>query len=99
MLNIIGNMSVLSQVQSDTDKILTSIDFQEGYKYSDFNPKVDKVAAYGIGGLIAGKMLAKAGLFAGLLKFWKLIAAGVAALVFFLKKKIFSISATETQQT
>jgi len=92
MLNIIGNMSVLSQVQNDTDKILASIDFQEGYKYSDFNPKLDKVAAYGIGGLIAGKMLVKAGLFAGLLKFWKLIAAGAAALVFFLKKKIVGTS-------
>jgi uncharacterized membrane-anchored protein len=35
------------------------------------------VAAYGIGGLIAGKLLAKAGFFALLLKFWKVLALAV----------------------
>ena len=97
MLNIIGDMSVLPQVQNDKDKILASVDFQDGYKYSDFNPRIDKVAAYGIGGLIAGKMLVKAGLFAGLLKFWKLIIAGIAGLLIFLKKKILGTSAAETR--
>lgn len=75
-LNAIGDMDVLSLVQNDVDAILASVDFVEGQKYSDFNPNIDKVAAYGVGGLIAGKVLAKAGFFAVLLKFWKFIALG-----------------------
>ncbi len=46
--------------------------FTKGEQYADFNPSLDQVAAYGIGGLIAGKVLAKVGLFAVILKFWKL---------------------------
>lgn len=84
-LNVIGDMDVLSQVQSDIRHILPSVEFNEGNRYSDFNPDLDKVAAVGIGGLIAGKVLAKAGILAklGILltKFWKIIA--VVAIGFF----------------
>ena len=38
-----------------------------GNTYADFNPSIDKVAAYGIGALIAGKVAAKAGLLKGLI--------------------------------
>lgn len=55
--------------------------FNDGYRYGDFNPSVDEVAGWTIGGLVAGKVLAKAGLFAVILKFWKFIAIGVVALV------------------
>ena len=99
MLNIIGNMSVLSQVQTDTDRILASVDFQHGYRYADFNPKVDKVAAYGIGSLIAGKLLAKTGFFVALLKFWKIIAVGIAGFFFMIKRRIFGIKAEETPES
>ncbi|TYA89160.1 DUF2167 domain-containing protein, partial [Seonamhaeicola marinus] len=58
-------------------------------RYSDFNPDIDQVAAYGIGGLIAGKILAKAGFFAVILKFWKFIAIGAVALFSSFRKKIF----------
>ena len=50
---------------------------------------MDDVAAYGIGGLIAGKILAKAGFFAVILKFWKIIAVGAIGLFSVFKKKIF----------
>lgn len=99
MLNIIGNMSVLPQVQTDTDKILASVDFKDGYRYADFNPEIDKVAAYGIGSLIAGKLLAKTGFFVVLLKFWKIIAAGIAGIFLVLKRKIFGTKPEETSQT
>ena len=99
MLNIIGNMSVLPQVQTDTDKILTSVDFQDGYQYADFNPEMDKVAAYGIGSLIAGKLLAKTGFFVVLLKFWKLIAIGITGFFIVLKRKIFRTKAGETPES
>jgi uncharacterized membrane-anchored protein len=55
------------------------VTFNEGHRYSDFNPDVDEVAAWTVGGLVAGKVLAKVGFFAGLLKFWKVIAIGLAA--------------------
>lgn len=88
-LNVIGDMTVLPQVKSDIDNILPSVEFKDGYKYSEFNPDVDEVAAYGIGGLIAGKVLAKAGFFALLLKFWKFIAIGAIGLFSAFRKKIF----------
>jgi uncharacterized membrane-anchored protein len=99
MLNIIGNMSVLPQVQTDTNKILASVDFQDGYQYADFNPEMDKVAAYGIGSLIAGKLLAKTGFFVVLLKFWKLIAIGITGFFLVLKRKIFRTKAGEAPES
>ena len=79
-MNAIGDMSLLPKVQEDIDEIIGSVHFNEGHRYEDFDPDLDKVAAYGIGGLVAGKLLAKAGFFALLAKFWKFIAIGVVAL-------------------
>lgn len=79
VLNAIGNMSKLPEINQNIDGILNSVEFNQGNKYSDFNPSVDKVAAWTIGGLVAGKVLAKAGLFAVLLKFGKVIILGVLA--------------------
>lgn len=76
-LNVIGEMYHLNQVKREIGPILESVNFLSGHTYKDFDPKLDQVAAYGIGGLIAGKMLLKAGLLAklGLIlaKSWKLI--------------------------
>ena len=83
-LNVIADMNALEEVKQNIDPILTSIQFEDGHRYGDFDSNIDKVAAYGIGGLIAGKVLVKAGLFAkvGLLlaKFWKVIALGAVGL-------------------
>ncbi|MCB0640360.1 MAG: DUF2167 domain-containing protein [Phaeodactylibacter sp.] len=80
-LNVIGDMSTLDQVNQDISDILSSVAFQEGHRYEDFDSKLDDVAAYGIGGLIAGTVLAKAGFFAKigilLVKFWKILALAV----------------------
>lgn len=80
VLNAIGDMDILPQFKADVDQILSAVNFNPGHSYSDFNPKLDKVAAYGIGGLIAGKVLAKAGILGLILKSWKLLALGVVAL-------------------
>lgn len=88
-LNAIGTIDVLPTFNKDVDTILKSVHFTEGNTYADFNPDIDKVAAYGIGGLIAGKLLAKAGFFAILLKFWKFIAIGAVSLFSIFKKRIF----------
>ena len=91
-LNVISEMEYLPLVQSTISPILASVNFKSGNRYSDFDPDLDEVAAYGIGGLIAGKVLAKAGFFAVLLKFWKFIMVGLVAAFagvkrFFLGKK------------
>lgn len=88
-LNVISDMDGLSEVNTDIPKILKSVSFKKGNQYKDFDPDVDKIAAYGIGGLIAGKLLAKAGIFALVLKFWKIIAIAIAGFFSAFKKKIF----------
>jgi len=79
-LNFISDLQLLDQIKAEMPEILPAVNFNDGNRYSDFNPDMDKVAAYGIGGLIAGKVLAKAGLFVLLAKFWKIIAVGAVAL-------------------
>lgn len=88
-LNAIGDITMLDTFNKDRDNILQSVEFSPGNRYSDFNPDIDKVAAYGIGGLIAGKILAKVGFFAVILKFWKFIALGAVAMFGGFRKKLF----------
>jgi uncharacterized membrane-anchored protein len=59
--------------------------YSPGFKYAEWR-RGDKVAAYGLTALVAGGAgvaLAKSGL---LVKFWKLIVAGLAAAAAALKK-------------
>lgn len=79
MINAIASMNELPEVEKNIDKIIGSVEFKSGSKYSDFNPEIDQVAAWTIGGLVAGKVLAKAGFFVILAKFWKVIALAFAA--------------------
>ena len=92
-LNIIAGIGDLEAVKEDIDEILSSVHFEEGNRYSDFNPSLDKIAAYGIGGLIAGKVLAKAGILAKvgifLAKFIKPIIIGIIALFAAFRRRIF----------
>ena len=85
-LNFISDMTQLETIKQETAGISSALNFKEGHKYSEFDPDMDKVAAYGIGGLIAGKILAKAGFFAVIAKFWKIILLGLAGLFPFLKR-------------
>jgi uncharacterized membrane-anchored protein len=72
-------MEQLGEVKGSIGSILGMVNFADGHKYSDFDPKLDEVAAWTIGGLVAGKMLAKAGFFAIILKNIKLILIALAA--------------------
>lgn len=100
-LNVIGSLGMLPLVNEHVDDFLTSVEFNEGHTYAEFDPDIDEIAAYGIGGLIAGKVLLKVGLLAGflkffkvigiaLLKFWKPIAIGLAAAGAAIKKFFFT---------
>ena len=79
VLSAVGGMNQLDQIKTAVPPILSSVEFNEGHRYGDFNPDINKIAAYGIGGLIAGKILAKGGIFALLAKFGKFIVIGAIA--------------------
>ena len=77
-MNAIATMPNLPLVETDMPQVLNIVEFNDGYAYNDFNPDMDNVAAWSIGGLVAGKVLAKVGFFAMIVKFWKVIALAVA---------------------
>ena len=66
VLNAVAGMSQLTIVETGMQEVLAITDFNSGHRYAEFDPDVDKVAAYGIGALVAGKLAANAGLFAKL---------------------------------
>lgn len=71
LLNFIADMEQLNEIEGQLDTVLAMSEFKEGSQYRDFDPDIDKVAAYGIGGLIAGKVLLKTGIIASALLFLK----------------------------
>jgi uncharacterized membrane-anchored protein len=73
VLTAVSEMDQFPEIQKQTPQILSMVDFNQGNRYADFDPKVDKVAAYGIAALVAGGIAAKLGLFKMLLVF--LVAA------------------------
>jgi uncharacterized membrane-anchored protein len=89
-LNAVASVSQLQMVEKDMREVLSFVEFNEGHRYGDYVAGVDKVAAYGIGALIAGKLAAKAGLFKLLLlfaaKFWKLLIIAALAIGALVKK-------------
>jgi uncharacterized membrane-anchored protein len=87
VLNLVATMPQLHEIETVIPTVLAMTNFNPGHRYTDFDPDVDEVAAYGIGALIAGKIAAKAGLFAklgvlllALKKFWIFILIGIGAL-------------------
>jgi uncharacterized membrane-anchored protein len=79
-LNAVASTDQLGEVQKNIEPVLASFTYTEGSRYSDFNPDIDEVAAWTIGGLVAGKVLAKAGILALVLKNIKLIGLAIAGL-------------------
>lgn len=67
-------MDQLAEAEAAMPDVLSMVNFTDGNRYADFDPSIDKVAAVGIGGPIAGKVLAKTGFLAVALiflkKFW-----------------------------
>ena len=88
-VSIMSSVPKLAEIETQAPAILGMVDFTEGNRYADYKSG-DKVAAYGIAGLIAGGVLAKTGLLKGLLllllKGWKLVAIAVVAIGVIIKK-------------
>ena len=92
-LNAVAGVDQFDAIDKQTPEILGMIDFKEGNRYADFDPKVDKVAKYGIATLVAGGALAaaaKLGLLKGLWVFIiaakKFIIIAVVAVAAFFKR-------------
>lgn len=83
-LNAVASMGQLPMMRGRMESLRQRVTFEQGRRYSDFVPSTDRVAAYGIGALIAGKVIAKTGilkmLIAALVAGKKLVLAGFAAL-------------------
>ena len=104
-LNAVAGIGQLAEIDKETPQILGMVDFQQGSRYADFDPKVDKVAKYGIATLVAGGALAaaaKLGLLKGLWIFIlaakKFVIIGVLAVAAFFKK-LFKRGGSSSGQT
>lgn len=106
VLNAIGSMAELPAIEKVTPQILSMVEFNQGNRYGDFVASTDKVATYGIAGLVAGGIAAKLGLFKGL---WVLLlgakklvivlGVGAVALVGKLFNRFLGVRPRETAET
>lgn len=89
-LNAVAPIDQLDQVRADMPRVLAMTEFDDGQRYADYDARTDKLAAYGIGALVAGGIAAKAGLFAKLgvmlLALKKFIIVAIAAIAGLFKK-------------
>ena len=83
VMNAVSGMDQLTRVEQDMQHVLAFTNFVPGQRYADYNAATDKLAAYGLGALVAGGVAAKTGLLtkliALLLAFKKVIIVGVLA--------------------
>ena len=79
VLNAIASMDELEMVKQHVPEVMNIVQFNDGYKYEQFDSSVDKVAEYGIGGLIAVGVAKKVGFFALIAKFGKVIILAIGA--------------------
>ena len=90
VLNAVAGMDQLDEIREATPQILGMVNYNQGNRYADFDPKTDKVAAYGLAALVVGGIAAKAGLFKlmipVLLAAKKFVIIGVLAVVTFFKR-------------
>jgi uncharacterized membrane-anchored protein len=82
-MQAVSFMNQAQKIIADMRPLVEVAEFNEGYRYAEFNSKTDKLAEYGLGGLIVAGVAAKLGLFgklfAMLLAFKKVILVGIVA--------------------
>ncbi len=96
-LNLVSTMSKLPEIKSAADEFVSHASFDAGSRYADFNKSTDKVAEYGVGGLVAAGLgmaaAKKAGLLGLILAFGKkglFIVLALFAALFSKIKGLFS---------
>jgi uncharacterized membrane-anchored protein len=97
-MNAVGSMSNLDSVKKHIPEIINIAKFKAGHTYFDFDPSVDKVAAYTIGGLVAGKLLAKAGFLVFFLKYIKIILIALGGGFTLFKNKIMGLFSKKKEE-
>ncbi len=53
-LNMVDSMANIGLVRAEAAKLGKTVEFMPGQTYADFNPNTDKLADYGLAGLVAG---------------------------------------------
>ncbi len=83
-MTFIAATEQLDEINAAREDILAMASFNEGFRYQDYDASTDKLAAYGLGALVAGGVAKKTGLLVVLLallkKGWVLIFVALAAL-------------------
>ena len=81
--NAIAPLARLRDIEESMKQVMAFSDFNAGQRYADYKSGTDRLAAYGIGALVAGKIAAKVGLFklilGAVLAAKKLIVVALAA--------------------
>jgi len=89
-MNAVAGLEELEPVRAGMAALLGGAGFTEGNRYEDYDSSTDNLAAYGIGGLIAGKVALKVGLFKGLIALLvagkKLVIVAVVGIGAFISK-------------
>ncbi len=102
-MKVVASMHQFEDLRKRAPELLSVVEFNPGHRYEEFDSNVDSVAAYGIGGLVAGGVLAKAGFFklllAGLLAAKKFVIVGAVAVGGFVTRLISSRVAARREQT
>ena len=101
-LNAVAKMDQLPEIEQVTPTILSMVNFNQGHRYADFNPKTDRIAEIGLAGLVAGGLLLKAGglkaLLVAALALKKFIVVGLLAVARFWKN-LFGGRGVKTHDT
>jgi uncharacterized membrane-anchored protein len=83
--NAVAGMSKLAEVEGRMKEVMGFSDFNPGQRYADYHSGSDRLATYGVGALVAGKLAAKVGFFklalGALVAAKKLVLLAVAGLV------------------
>jgi len=90
VLRAISHMNHLDTVASQMPDLMAMVDFNPGNTYAEFDPRVDKVAKYGIAALVAGTAVGIAAK-AGLLKFLVPILFGLKKALIFIVVAIVAL--------
>ncbi|MEO1576732.1 MAG: DUF2167 domain-containing protein, partial [Pseudomonadota bacterium] len=70
-MTFIAGTDQLAEINEAREEILAMAAFNDGFRYEDYNASTDKLAAYGLGALVAGGVAKKTGLLVVLLAFLK----------------------------
>lgn len=90
-ITVAADTALLGMIREDIPVLYDMVAYENKSSYSDFDPSTGNYAQWTVGGLVAGKILAKTGILALILKNIKLIIIGIGAgfyaIVRFFKRK------------